>query len=71
MSGTDLPSVEDTLEVLPQAPDQTSRKNQTPFHARRRQQVQLQYVLIIGGIVLGLLLVGGVLGACILSKLFS
>jgi serine/threonine protein kinase len=69
LSGSELPVVEDSKEMSAPGTEVTSRGKQTPFHERRRRQVQLQYGLILGGLVIALLLMGAVIGVCVLSLL--
>jgi hypothetical protein len=58
---------------MAQALDTTNaaiRANQTPFHERQRREAQLYFVMLIVGIILGVFIVGGVLGSCVLMLLF-
>ena len=73
-SATDLPAVDEQVDVLPmsQALDTANaaiRANQTPFYERHRREAQLYFVLLTVGIILGVLIVGSVLGSCILMLL--
>jgi serine/threonine protein kinase len=70
----DLPPVGDTEDVLSMsvALDSTvtsGREKESPFHERRRQQAQLQFLLVMGGIGLGVLVVGVLILACLVSLL--
>jgi eukaryotic-like serine/threonine-protein kinase len=73
---TELPPIDDSevvaprLEAADKAPAALNSDN-PPFHERRRRQAELQFLLIVGGVAVGVLVLGALVLSCLLSWLFG